>query len=477
MRFIAKDKFKDRFSDPTLRQAVSVADVAFVMFFNDVKAIVKAGVEADISATDAHDNPSHEVRLRDRRHRLKQWLRMDSGLLDYAGDNYANLLRVLVTDPALVVRGLPDASHHEMSTMAFAQSIYDMVASPTRHPLGAPILPKGAFWPAIQVAVAHITVLAPTDPPKFVVNVLRITAEHLKIRFVPFKKRHNGPGRPSHTPVWNSWASLGAPNPQQEVNALTLRPEEAIHRSALDAQMAAMGRDNHVTWALSDIKLRDIATYINRNSLPSDWAIPCQSTGYVLETYQYVRDSYDNKNDVHKLALFIAIILGRCLPSIHAPNDTSKHLKACTTKSETRRLVRSLPWVSKAKTKGSKESHIHVTMFTTFIIALYDSHSPLRKYMAQHQNSLGDLWADKHSACFLPSFLVSVLVLLSQGLKVSFLSRFCAWVSLGVWAQKLIHPQGLAKIGVYLPLMILPVCCMIWKRRSRLSHMVLVTLW
>jgi hypothetical protein len=42
-------------------------------------------------------------------------------------------------------------------------------------------------------------------------------------------------------------------------------------------------------------------------------------------------------------------------------------------------------------------------MFATFIIALYDPNSPLRQYMAQHQDSLGDLWADKHSTFFLPS--------------------------------------------------------------------------
>jgi len=56
MRFITKDKFKAHFSDPTLRQAIGVADIAFAMFFNDVKAMVKAGVEADIASADTHDD-------------------------------------------------------------------------------------------------------------------------------------------------------------------------------------------------------------------------------------------------------------------------------------------------------------------------------------------------------------------------------------------------------------------------------------
>ena len=118
-----------------------------------------------------------------------------------------------------------------------------MVEYLTRNPLGAPILPKGAFWPAIQVAIAHIKAMAPVDPPNFVVNVLRLTTEIIKIHFIPWSKMHDGPGRPSQIPVWNSWASLGASDPNRGINTLTLRPEEAIHRAALKAQQIAMDRD------------------------------------------------------------------------------------------------------------------------------------------------------------------------------------------------------------------------------------------
>jgi len=162
-----------------------------------------------------------------------------------------------------------------------------------------------------------------------------------------------------------------------------------------------MGRDANISWRFNDIKLRDLANVINHHSLPSDWTIPARSSDYVLATYNYVRDIYNNKNDIHKLALLVAIILGHCLPNIHAPTDAPKYLNNLLTQADTRRAARDLPWVAKTKTKGSKESHIHMTMFATFIIALYDSDSPLRKYMAQHDNSLGDLWTDKHSmSCF-----------------------------------------------------------------------------
>lgn len=406
-------------SDSTLREAVCVADVAFSMFFNDIKAMVKAGVEADINKSQSNNgSPGLELRVSERRKRLKQWLAMpSSGLLDFAGDNYANLLRILVTDPQAIVHGLPDASINEISTLVFAKSLYDMVEYPTRNPLGAPILPKGAFWPAIQVAIAHIKAMAPVDPPNFVVNVLRLTTEIIKIHFIPWSKMHDGPGRPSRIPVWNSWASLGASDPNRGINTLTLRPEEAIHRAALKAQQIAMDRDVNASWTLNDIKLRNLANDLNHDSLPSDWTIPSQSSLYVLETYNYVRDIYNNKNEIHRLALLVAIVLGRCLPEIHAPPDTHKLLLNLSTRSETRRVVRDLPWVSKTKTKGSKESHIHVTMFATFIIALYDSESPLRKYMANHDDSLGSLWTDKHSSSFILYLSPLFIYLLLSGPK------------------------------------------------------------
>ena len=254
------------------------------------------------------------------------------------------------------------------------------------------------------------TTLKSFDPPRFTQTVLRLTTEYLKICFIPWRKHHDGPGRQSRIPVWNSWASLGVSDPNREMNYLTLRPEEAIHKAALDAQQMAMDNDANVPWSLDDLKLRNLANAINHDSLPSDWTIPAQSSGYVLETYNYVRDIYNNKNYIHKLALLVSIILSRCLPNIHAPTDTHQLLSKETSKAGTRNVVRSLPWVSKSKTKGSKESHIHVTMFATFIIALYDSNSPLRKYMAKNDNSLGNLWTDKHSVW--SPFLLHMFLLL-----------------------------------------------------------------
>ena len=369
------------------------------MFLNDVKSIVKAGVENDIanSGSQPDDLRASALASRTRAKLLKDWLALGRSLLDFKNDNYAHLLRVIVTDPDQIIHGLPGTQNNEMSTLDFALKLYNMVRFPSRNPLRAPILPKGAFWPALNVAVKHIIPLAPVDPDKFVVQVFRITTEHLGIHFIPWTITHTGPGRQSRTPVWNSWATLGKEDQRRHVDALALRPEEALHKAAVDAQHATMSHDVNVSWNLADVKLRNIVDFIHHGTLPADWIIPSQSTDYVKETYEYVRDNYNNRNDVHKLALFVSIVLGHCLPCIHAPTDTASLLKSATSRSQTRNLVRSLPWISKSKVKGSKESRIHVCMFLTYIIALYDSNSPLRKYMSQHDGNIGNLWSDKHS--------------------------------------------------------------------------------
>jgi hypothetical protein len=334
-----------------------VADIAFNMFFNDVKSMVKAGVEANITARSEEDSPGIQIQNREQRTKLKQWLSLGSGYLDCGDGNCANLLHIIVTDPQLIVRGLPGTTNNEMSPIDFAKSLYEMVTHPNRNPVGAPVLPKGAFWPALQVAVAHINPLVPpppSDASQFVINVRRLTAEFLKICFIPWKKHHEGPGRQSQIPIWNFWASLGASDPHRDINSIALRPDEAIHKAAMDAQQMAMGRDANVSWSLNELQLRNLENVIKYDSLPSDWAIPAQSSGYVLNTYNYVRDIYNGKNNVHKLALLVSIILGCCLPNIHAPQDTHRLLSNQNTRAGTRNDVRSLPWISNPKQRDRR---------------------------------------------------------------------------------------------------------------------------
>jgi hypothetical protein len=392
------DRWKNQVSDGAVRQAVVIAEVAFNMYFNDVKSIVKKGVEGDIERFAMEDEVMNVARGigKHRRERLKEWITKGTDMLNY--DSYVTLLRALASTPEEVVAGLPRMGETEITTMVFAESLYKMVQDPARNPVKAPILAKGAFLPALKVAIQHIGKLSTVEHKvKFVVHVLQLTTELLKIKFIPWSARHEGAGRPPRVPVWNSWASLGAKDEEKGGLSMTLRPEEAMHKAATDAQKAAMRRDAYAPWSAGDVKLRDLDSSLERRNLPDDWVIPQQSSGYVLETYEYVRDTYDEKNDVHRLALLVGIVMSRCLPDIFPPGTTATRLKGAKSRAETRQIAKNLPWTSKTKTKGTKESAVFMAMFVTFIIAIYDGSSPLRRYMQEHEESMGGLWTDKHS--------------------------------------------------------------------------------
>jgi hypothetical protein len=393
------ERFSDKVPNTMVRQCVVIAEVAFTMFFRDVRQIVKAGVEGDINrqVEDGDDEQSGEHAKKEQKAKLKSWLRNGEGILDYENDNFATLLRAISTSPEEIAKGLPGMAGSQITTTVFATKLYNMVMDRHNHAVEAPILPKGMFYPALRVAIKHIAKRSPVKKGSgFVIEVLRLTTDLLKIRFVPWKLQQAGPGHPHRVPVWNSWMSLGMANETSEQRAILLRPDEALHRAALDAQKDAMARDANVPWKTSEVKLTDVLRYLESPMLPMDWAIPQQSSDYVKQTYEYVRATYDSKKALHRLALLVGIVMSRSLPNIFPPVNTGEQLKAQMSRAETRRVAQGLPWVAKSKTKGMKDGSIFMTMFMTFIIGLYEPESPLREYMKTHGNSLGNGWTDKH---------------------------------------------------------------------------------
>ena len=395
------DRFSDKIKDNDLRKCVVIAEVALLMYFRDVRQLVKVGVEADMkrAAEDSDEEECSEPVKVQRKKSLKKWLKNGNGILDYDDDNYATLLWAIATTPHDVAKGLPGMEGQRMTTAAFATKLYNMVMDRHNHALEAPVLAKGTFYPALTVAIQHIRKWSTAKRRSaFVIEALRLATELLKIRFVPWKLPSSGRGHPNRVPVWNSWMSLGAANEVNDQRAILLRPEEALQRAALDAQRDAMARDVNVPWSTKGIQLTDLLRYLDSPMLPSDWAIPQQSTDYVKETYEYVSVCYDSKKPLHRLALLVGIVMSRSLPNIFAPIDTgARYLGRTTTRAETRQAVQGIPWVSKTKTKGMKDGSIFMSMFMTFVIGLYEAESPLRKYMKANQDSLGGPWTDKHS--------------------------------------------------------------------------------
>ncbi|KIK73931.1 hypothetical protein PAXRUDRAFT_20364 [Paxillus rubicundulus Ve08.2h10] len=62
-------------------------------------------------------------------------------------------------------------------------------------------------------------------------------------------------------------------------------------------------------------------------------------------------------------------------------------------------IVRNTPWdAPPAKKRGMSQANIFLVMMSTFIIAMYEPTSPLRRYIKAHGGALGTQWTDKHGA-------------------------------------------------------------------------------
>jgi hypothetical protein len=393
-------RFRDKITDPSVRKAAQIADIAFSIYFSDVRALVRSGVEADIQSQIDDRLPNARQLAKSRRKHLILWSRAGDSLLDYGQSNLASLLQAIVTDPTQMSIGLPGMDSNSMSTTKFATLIHSMARDLSPIPLAAPFLLKGAFFPVFKVALTHIVASTPPglSKEKFSIHVLKAAIECLKIRFIPWAPPHDAPGRPNRNPVWNNWMSLGAEdNNRHFIPQDDLAPEHALNRAAQNAQRSVMSKDYGAEWSTGDITLNNIKSIFKRTVRPSDWITPQPCSSYVLDTYEWVRDRFDPNKPLHGLALLVAIFMSRAIPDIFYPQNTPSFLEKARSRAATRALAREVKWTPKNKVKGMKDGSIFMSMFATFIIAIYEPESPLRIYMKNHGNAMGNDWTDKHS--------------------------------------------------------------------------------
>jgi hypothetical protein len=136
----------------------------------------------------------------------------------------------------------------------------------------------------------------------------------------------------------------------------------------------------------------------NKVRLPLDWEVLFESdrNAFIPNTYLWFRDNYNPANPVHHLALLIGIILSCCTPKLFAPASTGNLLEGVKDRRATREITQKAVWVEKDKKRGMSNRSNLLSMFSTFIAAIYDKDSPLRKHMASKNDSMGP-WSPKHS--------------------------------------------------------------------------------
>jgi hypothetical protein len=225
-----------------------------------------------------------------------------------------------------------------------------------------------------------------------------LSFKEFKIEFVPAPKRPTGTsGRPCAKPLFNSWGHLGLPDIL--ITSDDLPAPLPVVAPATVALNNAIPTDSYAVWTAEDLTLATMKNILHKMTLPADYEFPSLSAHKMVnDTYDWVKAKYDANKPIHHLALLIAIVISSTiLPDVFCSQNQEALFIDALLKEEVRHIYHQMDWITKPH-NGLKKRTIFVSMFTTYIIALYEKDSPLRISMESNtKGGQGDAWRDKHS--------------------------------------------------------------------------------
>jgi hypothetical protein len=392
-----------------------ILEIAFQSFFDDTKQLVADGVRKDIAlclsrAPSPDEKRTLTIRGKEREKNLKRWLLLDRPLAYGQNDPdqaYKMLVQAVVSDKEQISHGLPNLDEHAMTPSNFVKLLLEMSRPNSPSPPRVPVVSNGSFIHALKLAHQNLIILSKAEDEEaendFVSSVFCYALKYLKVCFFPsHRPRTNLPGAPNRKAVYDSWGHLGLRDPAAERPRICPQPSThptSSQRAADTALDYALAKDCNAEWFLRSLSLETLHSILHKTNLPSDFGNPFRAqAAYVNDTYKWVKEAYDGTKRIHHLALLVSIIASQLLPYLFMPKGIDKSaFERANTKEKVRELYGNIAWVGKEK-KGQKQKSIFVAMFTTFIIALYEPTSPLRRHMQSSQrHGLGDGWTKKHS--------------------------------------------------------------------------------
>lgn len=272
-------------------------------------------------------------------------------------------------------------SEKRLSYMGLAQHLLKIGLAEVSHP-SAPLL-KNGICPMALRATAKMT-LDTLDES----TTHQLWAHGLAKSRIDFLPWHKNGTRGAKSTTHNCWifidrAPAGA-SQQHEGGA------------AMQIAKSTAAQDPTAPWTIPP-DICEMGALWEKTILPKDWKLESATliggdkANYVLECYQWVEANFDGKKTHHRLGLVIAIMFSRLLPEIVHPKELDDGPGSPTEK------IRRLPWISPGpKHKGFTQTGPFLTMMSTTIILLLDSESPLRRYLKENDNCLGDPWTKKH---------------------------------------------------------------------------------
>lgn len=413
LNVVTSERYEDN-SPLIITKGLNICKIAFDAFFEDTKRLVAAGVRADIAHRKATASSHQEflqvsTRGASRERLLVSWLKSKSPLsfgVEDGDETFKVLVEAISADDHAAAYGLPNWDEFGTTRRNFAESLFSISRPKGALSPKAPVVRNGMFLPVLKIA--HKALLrigmAEDDQDEFVVEILTKSIKDLEIKFFPASKSQSGrAGAPNRKPVWNSWGHLG--HMEKMVDSKMKERRVRSQGTVPPATVAfnnAVATDSNAEWMGNSLNLKTLKSVLRKTSLPKDFARPSLAhVEYVDETYRWVREHYDGRKALHHLALLVGIIVGSSLvPNVFMPTGLKGEFTKAATPEEVRAKFDEMDWLSKSK-KGMSDRTIFIAMFTTFIIAIYEKESPLRKHMdGSKRHGLGDQWTAKHSEYF-----------------------------------------------------------------------------
>jgi hypothetical protein len=388
--------------------AKHIAYHALSMFIQDTKTLVKKAFSRSLKEGAA--NPSGRVQRHttSRSNALTQWDKSDNPLswkADQSGptSGYALLLVIFSEDYNNRLSTLT----HSKDTWSYeelAKHLYAM-AAPQNTTISAPVVKNGCFVNSLRIAFKSMANYAPNEAnqEQFCVTMMAIMMKKMGIDFVPWHRDAQGRGSPRI--VQHDWWMIMTRHITQPLAVIDLTIEDAMQSAATAIQEG----DPTAPWSIPSV-LSDMGLLWTKTVLPDDWNLAHASldtlrskddAGYVWQTYEYVQQQYDGRKWQHHMGLVWAILFSRITPRVSYDRTprfyTLKDPRAITLE------IRSFPWTAPKTTnrKGVTDGKPFVTMFSTAIIAVRDSESPLSRRLSANRHAFGDLWTDKHGEIYM----------------------------------------------------------------------------
>ncbi|KAH9828613.1 uncharacterized protein C8Q71DRAFT_912237 [Rhodofomes roseus] len=323
-----------------------------------------------------------------------------------------------------IADGLPMASTTRATQGEVARVMCDCARANKPTPLRAPLIKDGSGIFVLRLALAELAKNAPTslitdtEIYDWSVNIFALALEVNMIMFVPWQAPSaEARGRPKTKASVDSWVEVDhTASPVWDSMALVAPPVVRTMEQQYKDIISGVGKriveeDPKGEWEAAALPLHALSKFISTRkvlpveftlenasvSMPAESDPSVSSKRLVYEVYKWVLDNYDPSKVLHQLALMIAIVVSRLAPELGYNGAALEKVLRLSpggvpSSQGLTKAIQNADWEIGTRSTGHTNRIPYIPMVTTYIIAFFDQHSPVRQHLrASGNNTLGSL--------------------------------------------------------------------------------------